>query len=213
MISFLDTISLTQVTEENSLDLVPHWPPGPEAVAHATAVVGESPHLTPVGPLDMPQGWGNGDHSLNQLDVLIIENDPAAARLTREAFREAGLVTGVRTVRDGDEALAHLRREGAHADHPHPDVIFLDLHLPKKSGLEVLKEIKQNPRLMVTPVVIVSGSEDPQEVREAYELHASCYIRKPDDLHEFLRFIQVCFEFWGSVVTLPPKQEMAAGMA
>lgn len=147
-----------------------------------------------------------------QLDILIIENDPAAARLTREAFREAGLVRGVRSVPDGEEALAHLRRQGQHAGHPHPDLIFLDLHLPKKTGLQVLAELKANPILRATPVVVVSGSEDPHEVREAYELHASCYIRKPDDLHHFLSFIRVCFEFWGSVVTLPPKPELAAGM-
>jgi len=150
--------------------------------------------------------------SQQQLAVLIIENDPAAARLTKEAFREAGLTEGIRSVPDGEEALAHLRREGQHRNHPHPDLIFLDLHLPKKSGLEVLKELKANPALRAIPVVVVSGSEDPHEVREAYELHASCYIRKPDDLHNFLRFIQVCFEFWGSVVTLPPKAELAAGM-
>ncbi len=155
---------------------------------------------------------GSSQQQQQQLDVLIIENDPAAARLTKEAFREAGLMQGVRAVPDGDEALAHLRGQGQHANHPHPDVIFLDLHLPKKSGLEVLAELKANPTLMAIPVVVVSGSEDPSEVREAYELHASCYIRKPDDLHNFLRFIRVCFEFWGSVVTLPPKPELAAGM-
>ncbi len=161
----------------------------------------------------MTDGWGNGPEALpDQLDILIVENDPAAARLTREAFREAGFTKGIRSVRDGEEALAHLRREGIHAREPHPDLIFLDLHLPKKSGLQVLAEIKSNPRLAMTPVVVVSGSDDPNEVREAYELHASCYIRKPDDLHHFLRFIQVCFEFWGSVVTLPPKPELAAGM-
>lgn len=161
----------------------------------------------------MSERWGNDTPaSPEQLDILIIENDPATARLTKEAFREAGLTKGVRSIPDGDEALAHLRREGKHAEHPHPDVIFLDLHLPKKSGLEVLAEIKNHPRLKVTPVVVVSGSEDPNEVKEAYELHASCYIRKPDDLHEFLRFIQVCFDFWGSVVTLPPKPELAAGL-
>ena len=150
--------------------------------------------------------------SQQQLDVLIIENDPAAARLTKEAFREAGLTQGLRSVPDGEEALAHLRRQGHHASHPHPDLIFLDLHLPKKSGLEVLAELKANPSLRAIPVVVVSGSEYPSEVRESYELHASCYIRKPDDLHCFLRFIQVCFEFWGSVVTLPNKPELAAGM-
>jgi two-component system, chemotaxis family, response regulator Rcp1 len=143
-----------------------------------------------------------------QLDILIIENDPAAAHLTKEAFREAGLTKAVTSIPDGDQALAYLRREGAHNLKPHPDVIFLDLHLPKKPGLEVLAEIKSNPRLSVTPVVIVSGSENPREVREAYELHASCYIRKPDDLYEFLYFIKICFDFWGSVVTLPPKPDL-----
>ena len=139
------------------------------------------------------------------LDVLIVENDAAAARLTREAFREAGLMKGVVSVPDGDEALAYLRRYDPHQSKPHPDIIFLDLHLPRKSGLEVLAEIKNTPRLSVTPVVVVSGSDDPREIRRAYELHASCYIRKPDDLHQFLYFVKVCFDFWGSVVTLPPK--------
>ena len=154
----------------------------------------------------MPPDWRNPAESApGQFDILIIENDPAAARLTKEAFREAGLTKNVIAFPDGDEALAHLRREGKHGEAPHPDIIFLDLHLPKKSGLEVLAEIKSNPALKVTPVVVVSGSENPEEVREAYELHASCYIRKPSDLHQFLQFIQVCFEFWGSVATLPPK--------
>ena len=138
-------------------------------------------------------------------EVLIVENDPAASRLTQEAFRETGVTEGVRCVRDGDEALALLRGEGQYAGEPHPDIIFLDLHLPKKSGLEVLKEIKATQRLQAMPVVVVSGSDDPREVREAYELHASCYIRKPNDLHQFLRFIAVCYEFWGTVATLPPK--------
>jgi CheY-like chemotaxis protein len=140
-------------------------------------------------------------------EVLIVENDPAASRLTQEAFRETGVTEGVRCVRDGDEALDLLRGRGEYAGHPHPDIIFLDLHLPKKSGLEVLKEIKASPHLRATPVVVVSGSDDPREVREAYELHASCYIRKPNDLHQFLRFVATCYEFWGTVVTLPPKPE------
>lgn len=159
----------------------------------------------------MGNGWGNPSPSTDRLDVLIVENDPAAARLTKEAFREAGLMQTVRSVADGDEALAYLRHESKFKDHPHPDVIFLDLHLPRKSGLEVLHEIKTNPKLKVTPVVVVSGSADPKEIREAYELHASCYIRKPDDLHHFLHFIKVCYEFWGSVVELPPKPEFANG--
>jgi len=158
----------------------------------------------------MPEGWPKSIKSPQQLDILLVENDPAAARLTKEAFREVGLMKCVRSVPDGEEALAILRREGKHAEDPHPDLIFLDLHLPKKSGLEVLAEIKTNARLKVTPVVVVSGSDDPHEVREAYELHASCYIRKPDNLEQFLRFIQLCFDFWGTVVTLPEKPELAS---
>lgn len=161
----------------------------------------------------MGNGQGNPDGLHGRLDVLIVENDAAAARLTKEAFREAGLMQGVRSVPDGDEALAYLRREQKYKDHPHPDVIFLDLHLPKKSGLEVLHEIKTNPRLKVIPVVVVSGSADPSEIREAYELHANCYIRKPNDLHHFLHFIAACYEFWGAVVELPEKPDFASGAA
>jgi two-component system, chemotaxis family, response regulator Rcp1 len=139
------------------------------------------------------------------LDILIVENDPASTRLTEEAFHQAGMTKGIHSVPDGDEALAFLHREEKYANHPFPDIIFLDLHLPKKSGLEVLAELKSNPNLTSIPVVIVSGSDNPQEIREAYELHASCYIRKPDDLDSFLRFIQICFDFWGSVVTFPAK--------
>ncbi len=139
----------------------------------------------------------------DRLDILLIENDPAAAVLTREAFKEVGLHEGVTSVPNGDEALAYLRNKENYREHLHPDIIFLDLHLPKLSGLEVLQEIKNNPAWAPTPVVVVSGSSDPAEIRRAYELHASCYIKKPSDLEEFLRFIRICYEFWGSVVTLP----------
>ena len=137
------------------------------------------------------------------LNILLIENDPGAARLTKEALKEAGLMKGVVTVPNGDEAIAYLKAERHHATRTYPDVIFLDLHLPKVSGLDVLAEIKRNPSFLITPVVIVSGSADPHEVRKAYELHASCYIRKPHDLDQFLHFMAICFQFWGSVATLP----------
>ena len=156
----------------------------------------------------MQDGYFERDNT-ERFEVLIIENDPAAARLTKEAFREAGIHEGVRSIPDGDEALTLLRREAAYADAPLPDIIFLDLHLPRKSGLEVLAELKATPRLRSTPVVVVSGSDDPREIREAYELHANCYIRKPNDLHQFLKFIAICYQFWGAVVTLPPKAELA----
>lgn len=149
----------------------------------------------------------------DKLDILIVENDPAAARLTMECFKEAGLKDRVICLPDGDEALALLRREERYAGHPHPDLICLDLHLPRKSGLQVLAEIKNDPALKLVPVVVISGSENPDEIREAYELHASCYIRKPNDLDQFIRFIQVCFEFWGSVVSLPPPAELKRSAA
>ena len=143
--------------------------------------------------------------SNRRLDILIVENDPATARLTKEAFREAGLTDAVISVPDGDDALTYLRREQPYAAHPRPDLIFLDLHLPKKSGLEVLAEIKSSPTLRVTPVVVVSGSANPDEIREAYELHASCYVRKPDDLDQFINFARTCYEFWGGPVLFPSK--------
>jgi chemotaxis family two-component system response regulator Rcp1 len=143
--------------------------------------------------------------SPRRLDILIVENDPATARLTKEAFKEAGLMDSVVSVPDGDVALSYLRQEDRFAAQPRPDLVFLDLHLPKKTGLEVLAEIKGNPKLRVTPVVVVSGSANPHEIREAYELHASCYVRKPDDLGQFIAFAKSCYEFWGKAVVFPAK--------
>jgi two-component system, chemotaxis family, response regulator Rcp1 len=140
-----------------------------------------------------------------QLDILLIESNEADTRLTIEALKQAGLDKKVRSMKDGDEALAYLRREGKHSGTARPDLIFLDLDLPRVPGLEVLTEIKTDPKLRCIPVLVVSGSNNPYEIREAYELHASCFIGKRGDLHEFFHFIQVCYEFWGSVVTLPPK--------
>jgi len=143
-----------------------------------------------------------------ELQILLIENDPAMAHLTREAFKEAGLFEQIVAVSNGDDALAYLRREQKYAASPYPDLIFLDLHLPKKSGFEVLTEIKSNPKLCAIPVVVISGSNNPDEIRKAYELHASCYVRKPDNLDDFLRFISICFSFWGDVVSLPPRPDV-----
>lgn len=154
----------------------------------------------------MPNQSGQGSKKRNgKLDVLIVENDPAAARLTKEAFRIAGLEHEIVTLPDGDKALGVLRRKEELADQPLPDLICLDLHLPKKSGLQVLAELKSDPQLKRIPVIVLSGTDDPDEVRKAYELHASCFVRKPNDLDQFVWFIKVCFDFWGMVVTLPPN--------
>ncbi len=153
----------------------------------------------------------SGNHN-RELDILLIENDPAMALLTKEAFREAGLFERIIVVQNGDDALSYLRRESKYIGQPYPDLIFLDLHLPRKSGFEVLEEIKDNPHLCAIPVVVISGSSDPREIRKAYELHASCYIRKPDSLDEFLHFLQVCFAFWGPIALLPERPDRAASV-
>jgi two-component system, chemotaxis family, response regulator Rcp1 len=153
----------------------------------------------------MASNTGSNGNSKKPLGILLIENDPAFATLTREGLKEVGLHESITSVPDWDKALAYLKDKGNYSGDNIPDIIFLDLHLPKISGLEVLREIKENRAWSVTPVVVVSGSADPHQVRRAYELHASCYIRKPSDLDEFLRFIRVCYEFWGTVVTLPEK--------
>lgn len=147
-----------------------------------------------------------------QIEILVVESNPADTALTEIAFRAAGLTSGFRSVTDGDDALAYVRGEGKYSGHPLPDLIFLDLSLPKRSGLEVLKAIKSTPSLMHIPIVVASGSEDPEQIRAVYELNGNCFMRKPADLTQFLRFIEMCYEFWGTVVTLsPPKREDVRG--
>ena len=108
-------------------------------------------------------------------------------------------------VEDGVEALAFLRREGDYADVPRPDVILLDLNLPRMDGREVLAEIKQDPRLLRIPVVIVTSSEAERDVARAYDLHANCYITKPVDLRQFIEVVKSIEDFWLAVVRLPPR--------
>src|SRR6476619_7389568 len=140
-----------------------------------------------------------------QIEILVVESSPADTRLTEEAFRAAGLTSGFRSVSDGEDALAYVRKEGRYVNVATPDLIFLDLSLPKVSGLEVLKAIKSTPSLMHIPIVVASGTDDPAEIRAVYALNGNAFMRKPTDLVQFLRFIEMCYEFWGSVVTLSPK--------
>jgi CheY-like chemotaxis protein len=155
----------------------------------------------------MPNGSKSGKllpaESLKRLEVLIVQSNPADTLLTVEAFKAAGLASGLRCVSDGDEAFMYVRRQGQYADVGIPDLIFLDLSQPTMSGLEVLKMIKATPDLMHIPIVVAAGSEDPTFVRAVYALNGNCFIRKPGELPEFARFIESCYEFWGSIVTLP----------
>ncbi|SRR5579883_671317 len=130
--------------------------------------------------------------------VLLIESNPADAYLMVDALKQAGLTQGVTVVDDSVRALEQLRKET-------PDLVLLDLSVTPLSGLEVLAEIRLDPKLESVPVIVVSGSENKQDVHNAYRLHANCYINKPGRLDDFLRFMKTCYEFWGTVVTLPPK--------
>lgn len=139
------------------------------------------------------------------LEVLVVQSNPVDTLLTVEAFKSAGMTSGLRCVTDGKDALMYVRREGRYASVRIPDLIFLDLSQPNISGLEVLKVIKSTKELMHIPIVVAAGSDDPKFVRAVYELNGNCFIRKPGELKEFARFIESCYQFWGTVVTLCPK--------
>jgi two-component system, chemotaxis family, response regulator Rcp1 len=120
------------------------------------------------------------------------------------------LTTGLSCVTEGEDALSYIARTGKYTHVPSPDLIFLDLSQPRVSGLEVLKVIKSTPELMHIPIVVAAGSDDPKFVRAVYALNGNCFIRKPGELQEFVRFIESCYEFWSRVVTLcPPPQKKA----
>ena len=139
------------------------------------------------------------------LEVLVVQSNPVDTLLTVEAFKSAGVTSGLRCVTDGEDALRYVRREGQYAKVRTPDLIFLDLSQPRISGLEVLKVIKSTKELMHIPIVVAAGSDDPKFVRAVYELNGNCFIRKPGELKEFARFIESCYQFWGKIVTLCPK--------
>ena len=139
------------------------------------------------------------------VEVLLVEDNPGDVRLTREALKEGKIRNNLHVAKDGVEALAFLRREGEHADAPRPDVILLDLNLPRKDGREVLAEVKGDPALRQIPVVILTSSQAEEDICRAYDLHANCYISKPVDLDQFIRVVRSIEDFWFTVVKLPPE--------
>jgi chemotaxis family two-component system response regulator Rcp1 len=145
--------------------------------------------------------------SPRQIEVLVVQSNPSDTPLTVDAFHAAGLTTGLNCVTEGEDALNYVARRGKYTDVPTPDLIFLDLSQPRVSGLEVLKVIKSTPDLMHIPIVVAAGSDDPKFVRAVYALNGNCFIRKPGELHEFVRFIESCYEFWSRVVTLSPPPQ------
>ena len=141
------------------------------------------------------------------IEVLLVEDNPGDVRLTEEALTEAKVCNNLTVAKDGVEALARLRREGAYAGVPLPDLILLDLNLPKKDGREVLKEIKADPALKRIPVVVLTSSKAEEDVDRAYDLNANCYVTKPVDLDQFLFAVKSIEGFWLSVVKLPGEYD------
>jgi two-component system, chemotaxis family, response regulator Rcp1 len=140
---------------------------------------------------------------LAPINVLLVEDSPGDVRLTQEALKDAKVHITLHVAPDGIDAMAFLMRVGKHADVPRPDLILLDLNLPKKDGREVLREIKESATLATIPVVILTTSAAQEDIINSYRLHANCYITKPVTLDGFLRVVQSIDEFWLSVVRLP----------
>jgi two-component system response regulator len=139
------------------------------------------------------------------IEVLLVEDSPGDVRLTREAFKDAKVHINLHVATDGIEAMAFLRCKGEYADVPRPDLILLDLNLPKKDGREVLEEIKETPALKSIPVVILTTSDSEEDILRSYRLHANCYITKPVGLDGFLKVVHSIDSFWLSVVKLPKE--------
>ena len=137
------------------------------------------------------------------IEVLLVEDSPDDADLTIDALRNGRVRNRITHVEDGVAAMAFLRREGKYADAPRPDLILLDLNLPRKSGREVLAEVKQDPDLRRIPVVIMTSSDDEQDILAAYNLYVNCYVTKPVDLDQFIGVVKSIEQFWFSIVKLP----------
>jgi chemotaxis family two-component system response regulator Rcp1 len=138
------------------------------------------------------------------VEILLVEDNPGDYRLTQEALKEGKVYNNLYWARDGVEALEFLKQVGKFADAPRPDIILLDLNLPKKDGRQVLEEIKRDSSLRAIPVVILTTSKAEEDVLRSYDLHANCYVTKPVDLDKFIVVVQSIDRFWLTVVTLPP---------
>jgi len=145
------------------------------------------------------------ERSLQFVEILLVEDNPADIRLTTEALKEQKMYNSLNVVTDGVEAMAYLRKEGKYSAAKRPDLVLLDLNLPKKDGREVLKDIKTDESLKAIPVVVLTVSKSEEDILKSYNLHANCYITKPVDLAQFLKVAKSVQEFWFTMVKLPPK--------
>jgi len=145
------------------------------------------------------------DDQSEAIEVLLVEDDPGDVLMTREAFEQHKLRNTLHVVSDGVEALSFLRQEGEYADVPRPDLVLLDLNLPRKDGREVLAEIKADPQLRRTPVVVLTTSEAEEDVLRSYDLHANAYVAKPVDFDQFIDVVRRIDSFFVTVVKLPNR--------
>jgi CheY-like chemotaxis protein len=140
-----------------------------------------------------------------EIEILLVEDNLADARLTIEAMKEAKVHNRLSHVHDGEEALAFLRQEAGYAEAPKPDLILLDLNMPRKDGREVLAAIKVDPRFKRIPVVVLTSSQAEEDILKAYNLNANCYVTKPVDFDQFLKVVRAIEEFWLTIVRLPTE--------
>ncbi len=145
------------------------------------------------------------DTESRQIEILLVEDNPGDARLTQEAMRAAKMTNVLHVVEDGEQAMEFLRRRSRFKDAPRPDLILLDLKLPKKDGRSVLAEVKTDPDLRRIPVVVLTTSRSEEDVLQAYDMHANAYVTKPVNLEKFMRIVALIDEFWLKVVTLPGR--------
>ncbi len=146
--------------------------------------------------------------NIEPIKILLVEDNPGDARLAEETFKESKIKNNLYHVEDGVEAMEFLNRRGRYAEAPLPDLILLDLNLPRKDGREVLAEIKEDPKLRVIPVVVMTTSEAERDLIKTYDLHANAYVVKPIDLDRFIEVVQAIENFWFTIVKLPPKVEV-----
>jgi CheY-like chemotaxis protein len=139
------------------------------------------------------------------VDILLIEDNPGDVRMTQEVLKESKILNKMYAVGDGVEAMAFLRREGKYADAPRPDLILLDLNLPRKDGHEVLADVKSDDDLKRIPVVVLTISEAEDDILKSYDLHGNCYITKPIDFREFIKVVKAIEDFWLTIVKLSPE--------
>ena len=147
----------------------------------------------------------NATPAARPVQILIVEDNPADARLVREVMRDSKILNEIRWVTDGVEAMSFLRHEGKYGDVPRPNLIFLDLNMPRKDGREVLREVKADPDFRRIPIVVMTSSQAEEDIARAYDQHANCYIRKPLDFDQFHSVVKTLENFWFSTVELPQR--------